>query len=55
MKKKYEKVSVVPVGFEPESCILKGSDSNQPIMVNEVKVEEYHQGFEEGFQDITFE
>ena len=59
MKKNYEKLSVSVVEFRSDSPILAGSKTSVPIKVNQVTVEEYHQGFGtpggDDFQTISFD
>lgn len=57
MAKRYEKPSLSPLSMAQTESILEGSDTNKPMKVQNVTVEDYHDGFETqgGFQEITFD
>ena len=58
MRKKYEKLCIIPLEVAARESILAASVTDVPILSGEVKVEDYHNGFEEetnGFKTLDFD
>lgn len=61
-KKKYMKPTIVPAEVELENIILDGSDTNVPLEVKNVTIEEFTDGFADsaplggsGVQEVSFD
>lgn len=56
MKERYSKPEMAPVDFLVESALLKGSVTDKPILVQDVTVEDFKNGFgTSGFEELNFD
>lgn len=56
MRKDYEKPAYCQVDIDLVGVLLNGSVTNVPVLVQEVSVEDYTNGFESGeFEPISFD
>lgn len=59
MKRKYERMSMVPLMISPEEYLLAASVMPVPMEVSKVEVEDYTQGFgtdaTNDYQEVSFD